>query len=110
MMSFEVCHTPCEERDLNIIQNREPGKQGEALEHDGDVWPALTQRFIMPKDFAAGGWCESGEDSQKGGFATPRRAEKGHNRVGLHRQSACESYALLHASREFFGVRRLKTL
>ena len=60
MMSFEVCHTTCEERNLNVVQNREPGKQGEALEHDGDVWPALTQRFIMPKDFAAGGWCESG--------------------------------------------------
>jgi hypothetical protein len=73
-------------RNLNVLQNREPRKQGEALEHYGDVWPRLTQRFIMPKDFAAGGRCESGKDSQKGGFATPRRAEKGQDRVGLHRQ------------------------
>ena len=86
MMPFEVRHAPCEERNLNVIQNREPGKQGKALEDYGDVWPALTQRFIMPKDFSAGGWRESGEDSQKGGLAAPGRPEKGHDRVGLHRQ------------------------
>ena len=86
MVSFEVCQTARQERNLHVIQDREPGEQGEALEHYGQAWAALTQRLIMPEDFAARGRREPGEDSQKSGFAASRRAEKRHNRAGLDRQ------------------------
>ena len=42
MMALEMCHATRQQRSFHIVQNREPGKQGEALKHNRQVGGAIA--------------------------------------------------------------------
>ena len=57
------------QRRFDVFKNREPGKEREALEDDGDVDFGLGDGLVVPVDLAGRGAREPGQHAQHGGFA-----------------------------------------
>ena len=57
------------QRSFNILKNREPGKQREALKDDRDVDLGLGNGLAMPINLARRGHGEPGQHAQHGRFA-----------------------------------------
>ena len=70
------------QRGLDVFKHGEPGKQGKALEHDGDVDLGLADGLSVPVDLAGGGPRQSGEHAQHGGFARAGGAQQGQDLAG----------------------------
>ena len=70
------------QRGFHVFQHREPGKEGEALEDDGDVDLRIGDGLLVPVDLAGGGRGEAGQHAQHGGFAGARGAEQGDDLAG----------------------------
>ena len=76
-MPLGVLHAARQQRDFHVFQDREPGKQREALEHDGHVGAGLVQRLAVPENLAGGGRGEAGEHAQQRGLARAGRSQQG---------------------------------
>ena len=64
------------QRSLDVFKHGEPGKEREALKHDGDVDLRVGDGLFVPVDLAGGGPREAGQHAQHGGFAGAGGAEE----------------------------------
>ena len=74
------------ERGLHVIQHGEPGKQGEALKHDGDVGARAGEGLAVPENLAGTGTRKTGKNAQEGGFARAGRPQQGEDLAGIDGQ------------------------
>ena len=59
------------EPDLHVLQHGEPGEQGEALKHHGDLGRRCGHRLAFDRDGSRGRRHQPGDDAQQCGFAAP---------------------------------------
>ena len=83
-MALRVRQAAREQRHFHIVEHGEPGEQSETLKYDGYVRIGLGQRPAVPKDFAARGRGESGEDSEQRGLAGSGGSQQRRDQAGLH--------------------------
>ena len=74
------------QRGFDVFKHREPGKEGKALEDDGDVDLGVGDGLLVPVDLAGRGRGEPGEHAQHGGLAGAGGAEQGENLSGQDAQ------------------------
>jgi hypothetical protein len=85
-MAYHMRGTAGEEGRFHVFQDREPGKQSEALKHDGNVGAALGHRLAVPRNFSCRRLREARKDSQQGGLPRSGRPQKRSDRARFQRQ------------------------
>ena len=80
-MRSALRNAPFAQPELDVLRDREPGKQRIFLEHDAAVRPRRPDRLAVEPQVAARRLLEAGDDVEQGGLSATARAEDGEELV-----------------------------
>src|SRR5271166_2580159 len=79
LVALDSTHALGDQRRFHVVQNREPGKQREALEDDGDIWNLAIHWLAVPQYMPGRRLRKTGQHAQQRGFSRAGGAEQSDN-------------------------------